>query len=47
MLLVQIMIDLHFPTGPLKDRLLWCEADIEKRLYLRHYFWDFDIIYTK
>ena len=33
--------------GFIKDRLLWFEADIVKRLYLRHYCWDFNMFYTK
>ena len=31
----------------LKDRLLWFEADIVKRPYLRHCYCDFDILYIK
>ena len=31
----------------LKDRLLWFEAVIVKRLYLRHYCWDLNMFYTK
>ena len=26
-----------------KDRLLWIEADLVKRLYLQDYYWDLDI----
>ena len=33
---------LHF-----KDRILWFEADIVKRLYLWHFCWHINIIYTK
>ena len=34
-------------NAELKDRLLWFEADIVKRLYLRHYCSDFNMFYTK
>ena len=30
-----------------KDRLLWFEAVLVKWLYLRLYYWDLDILYTK
>ena len=33
--------------NPIKDRLLWFEADFLKRLYLWHYYLDVDIWYTK
>ena len=30
-----------------KDRLLWFEADMGKRLYLQHCYLDLDIVYTE
>ena len=31
----------------IKDRLLWFEAVLVKRLYLRLYYWDLDILFSK
>ena len=45
--LLGIYFTFAFKSKGLKDRLLWFEAVLVKRLYLRLYYWDLDILYTK